>query len=228
MAMATTSCAGPPADGDLRRRVAAAARRLAEEKLVLGTAGNVSQRHGETVAITPTGAVLRELDDDQIVLLDLDGRPRGGDLAPTSELDLHLGVYRRYQAGAVVHTHAPMATAVACVLDELPLVHYAMLAFGGPVRVAPYRTFGTPELAGVTLEALRERSAALMANHGAIVHAPDVETAVEQAILLEWAAGVYWHAAALGTPRALDEQERQAVIAAVMERGYGRMRGRAE
>ena len=215
-------------DDDLRRRVAAAARRLAHEGLVLGTAGNVSQRDGETVAITPTGAALRELADDQVVLVGLDGEPRRGELAPTSELELHLGVYRRYQAGAVVHTHAPMATAVACVVDELPLVHYAMVAFGGPVRVAPYRTFGTPELAEVTLDALHDRGAALMANHGAIVHAGDVETAVEQSLLLEWAAGVYWHAAALGAPRVLGDEERQAVIAAVIERGYGQTRRHGE
>ena len=64
---------------------------------------------------------------------------------PTSELELHLGVYRRYGAGAVVHTHATMATALSCVLDELPVVHYQMLLLGGPVRVAPYATFGSPE-----------------------------------------------------------------------------------
>ena len=97
---------------------------------------------------------------------------------PTSELELHLGVYRRYEAGAVVHTHAPIATALACVLDELPVVHYQMLALGGPVRVAPYATFGTPELAELTLDALEGRTAALMANHGAIAYRPDLDVAV--------------------------------------------------
>ena len=96
----------------------------------------------------PTGAVLAELEPEQVTRR----RPRrravvDGELAPTSELDLHLGVYRRYDAGAVVHTHAPMATALSCVLDELPCVHYQMLLLGGTVPVAPYATFGTPELA---------------------------------------------------------------------------------
>jgi L-fuculose-phosphate aldolase len=117
-----------------------------------------------------------------------------------------------------------MATALACVLDELPLVHYGMLMFGGPVRVAPYRTFGTPELAEVTLDALEGRTAALMANHGAIVYAHDAGAAVENSLLLEWAASVYWHAAAIGTPRALDEHQRQAVLDTVLERGYGQTR----
>lgn len=204
-----------------RRRVAAAARRLAAEGLVVGTAGNVSARAGELVAITPTGAVLAEVEPQDVAVVDLDGDQRAGELAPTSELDLHLGVYRRYEAGAVVHTHAPMATALSCVLDELPCVHYQMLLLGGPVRVAPYRTFGSPELASVTIDALEGRMAALMANHGAIAHAHDVEAAVEQSLLLEWACTVYWRAAAVGPPRALDEEQRQAVVSAAVERNYG-------
>jgi L-fuculose-phosphate aldolase len=212
---------------ELRARVAGAARRLAAEGLVIGTAGNVSARAGGAVAITPTGAVLADLTPEQVVLIDLRGEPLAGDLEPTSELGLHLGVYRRYESGAVVHTHAPMATALACVLDELPLVHYTMLALGGPVRVAPYRTFGTPELAEVTLDALEGRSAALMANHGALAHAPTVEAATELSLLLEWAAGVYWHAASIGTPRTLDDEQQEAFIAAVTERGYGSVRPRS-
>jgi L-fuculose-phosphate aldolase len=187
----------------------------------MGTAGNISEREDDLVAITPTGAVLEELSAEQVAVVDLDGRQIGGELRPTSELDLHLGAYRRYDTGAVVHTHAPIATALSCVLDELPVVHYHLLMLGGPIRVAPYRTFGTPELAAVTLDALEGRAAALMANHGAISHAPDLATAVEFSLVLEWACNVYWHAAAMGTPRSLDSGERQAVVEAVLERGYG-------
>jgi L-fuculose-phosphate aldolase len=205
----------------MRERVAAAARRLADEGLVVGTAGNVSERVEELVAITPTGVVLADVTPEQITIIDLDGAHVEGDLAPTSELDLHLGIYHRYEAGAVVHTHAPMATALSCVLDELPCVHYQMLLLGGPIRVAPYATFGSPELAAVTVEALDGRAAALMANHGAIAYAHDVDAAVEQSLLLEWASTVYWRAAALGTPRALGEEERAAVVTAAIERSYG-------
>src|SRR5205085_9531013 len=169
-----------------------------------------------------TGAVLADATAEQVTVIDLDGRVVGGDLEPTSELDLHLGVYRRYDAGAVVHTHAPMATALSCVLDgELPCVHYQMLLLGGAVRVAPYASFGTPELAESVLDALDGRTAALMANHGAITHAADLDGAVELSLLLEFACSVYWHAAAIGTPRALDEDQRGAVIAAALNRGYG-------
>ena len=205
-----------------REQVAAACRRLAAEGLVVGSAGNVSARAAERVAITPTGAALAALEPAQVTVVDEEGRVVAGELAPTSELDLHLGVYRRYGAGAVVHTHAPMATALACVLDdELPCVHYQMLLLGGSIRIAPYATFGTPELAESVLEALEGRTAALMANHGALNYAAELETAVEHALLLEWACTVYWRAAALGEPRVLDDAQRQAVVAAAVERRYG-------
>jgi L-fuculose-phosphate aldolase len=204
-----------------REHVAAACRRLAVEGLVIGTAGNVSARGHEAVAISPTGAVLADLVPEQVTIVDLEGRVLAGDLEPSSELALHLGVYRRHRAGAVVHTHAPMATALSCVVDELPCIHYQMLLLGGDVRVAPYATFGTRELAESVVDALEGRTVALMANHGAIAYAADAGQAVELSLLLEWACAVYWRAAALGTPRALDQDQQNAVIAAAVERGYG-------
>ena len=209
---------------DERKQIAAASRRLAAEGLVLGTAGNLSVRRKDLVAVTPTGARLETLEPEQVTIVDLDGKVVAGELEPSSELELHLGLYRRYEAGAVVHTHAPMATALSCVLDELPCVHYQMLLLGGPVRVARYATFGTPELAASVLEALEGRCAALMANHGAITHAANLESAIELSLLLEWACAVYWRAATLGPPRILDEAQRNAVVQGAVERRYGAMR----
>jgi L-fuculose-phosphate aldolase len=217
----------PALDG-AREAVAAAARRLATQGLVLGTAGNVSARAGDLVAVTPTGAVLAELEADQIVVVDLDGSTTHGGYAPTSEIELHLGAYRRHRAGAVVHAHSPVGTALACVLDELPLIHYQMLALGGPVRVAPYATFGTSELAELTLDALEGRTAALMANHGMIAIGPDLDAAVANALLLEWAAELYWRAAAIGRPRTLDAGQAQDFIDAVGARNYGSLQGRED
>ena len=212
---------------ELRERVAQAARRLAAEGLVLGTAGNVSERGGDLIAVTPTGAVLDRLEAEQVTVVDRAGDPVEGELEPTSELGLHLGLYRQFEAGAVVHTHAPMATALSCVLEELPVVHYHQLSLGGPIRVAPYETFGTEELARGTTEALEGRRAALMSNHGAIVYGDDVLAAVEDSLLLEWLCSVYWHAAALGPPRTLDAEQSQAVVRAVLERQYGETHARS-
>ncbi|HEX3263322.1 MAG TPA: class II aldolase/adducin family protein [Solirubrobacterales bacterium] len=208
-----------------RTEVAEACRRLAREGLVIGTAGNVSAAAtDDAIAVSPTGAVLAELVPAQVAVVDRGGHLVEGELEPTSELGLHLGIYERYEAGAVVHTHAPMGTALSCVLDELPCVHYGMLLLGGTVPVAPYETFGTPELAAVVLDALEGKTAALMANHGAIAHAPDMAAAVDRALLLEWACTVYWRAAAIGEPSTLDETQRQAVVTAALARGYGTTR----
>jgi L-fuculose-phosphate aldolase len=151
----------------------------------------------------------------------LDGTLLEGGLVPTSELELHLGVYADSGAGAVVHTHAPYSTAVACVLDELPVIHYQQLLLGGAVRVAPYATFGTPELAEGVRAALEGRQAALMASHGSVAVGADLDAAVEHALLLEWLATLHHRASALGTPHVLTEAEQAAVIDAALRRGYG-------
>jgi L-fuculose-phosphate aldolase len=208
-----------------RSAVAAASRRLAADGLVAGTAGNLSARCGEGLfAVTPTGALLATLEAEQVCVIDTDARVVHGDLQPTSEVELHLGIYQRYDAGAVVHTHAPMSTTLACSVDEVPCVHYQMLSLGGAIRVAPYHTFGTPELAQAVLEALDGRRAALMGNHGAVTYGNDLDAAVEATLLLEWACGVYWRAQLMGTPRILSEEQQLAVIAAAIERRYGAVR----
>jgi L-fuculose-phosphate aldolase len=204
-----------------REQVAAACRHLATAGLVHHTAGNVSVRAGERIAITPTGAELAALAPADVTLIDRAGGVVDGDLAPTSELDLHLAVYERYDAGAVVHTHAPVSTALSCVLDELPCVHYEMLMLGGPVRVAPYETFATPALAAAAVAALDGRTAALLANHGTIAFGADLDAAIRATELLEWAATVYWRAAQIGMPRTLDEHARQAVVDVAIARNYG-------
>lgn len=207
-----------------REAVAASARQLAAAGLVSGTNGNVSVRTEDLVAVSPTGAVLGELQAADVCVVDRAGTVVDGALAPTSELQLHLGVYDRYGSTAVVHTHAPMATAIGCVLDELPCIHYEMLALGGGVRVAPYRTFGTQELADVAVEGLVDRTAVLLANHGAITHGWSLEQAVRGTELLEWASALYYRASQLGTPRVLSEQDLRDVVTAASERSYGATR----
>jgi L-fuculose-phosphate aldolase len=211
---------------DLRDDVATAARRLAAEGLLIGTAGNVSARVPGTdlVAVTATGSVLARCTVAEVSVVDPAGSVVAGDLAPTSELDLHRAVYAGTAAGAVVHTHAPYATAVSCVADALPVLHYQQLLLGGEVRVAPYATFGTPELAEAVVAALEGRAAALMANHGAVNHAATLDGAVEGALLLEWCARLHVNATALGTPRPLTGEQQLAVVEAAIARSYGSTR----
>ncbi|MCR1785125.1 class II aldolase/adducin family protein [Nocardioides carbamazepini] len=204
-----------------RQEVAAAARRLAAAGLLVGTAGNVSARAGDRVAITATGIALGACTADDVTVVSLDGEVIDGTLEPTSELGLHLGVYADSPAAAVVHTHAPFATALACVLDALPVLHYQQLALGGEIRVAPYATFGTGELAAHVRAALDGRSAALLANHGSVTVGGTLDAAVENALLLEWLCQLHHRASTLGTPRALTEAQQSDVVRAAIERGYG-------
>lgn len=204
-----------------RESVAAAARRLADHGLLIGTAGNVSLRVGSLVAVTGTGAVLGSCTAEDVTVVDRAGAVVEGRRPPSSELGLHLGVYDDTGAGAVVHTHAPFATALGCVLDELPVVHYQQLLLGGTIRVVPYATFGSAELAGHVREALADRQAALMANHGSVAVGATLEEAVERALLLEWLCTLHHRAAALGSPRALTEEQQADVVAAALASSYG-------
>lgn len=130
----------PPAREALERawdELVATARRTAAEGLVVGTSGNVSVRVGDTVLVTPSGVPYDRLAPGDLCGVALDGRQVLGSLVPTSELPMHLAVYRATDARAVVHTHAVHATAVSTLVTELPLIHYMAAALGGPVRVAP-------------------------------------------------------------------------------------------
>ena len=206
-----------------RDDVAAAARRLAAEGLLVGSAGNVSMRVRDLVAVTASGVVLADTRAHDVVLVDHDGALVDGGLRPTSELGLHLGVYADDPTvGAIVHTHAPWSTAAACVLDELPVLHYQQLLLGGAIRVAPYATFGSAELATHVRAALAGRQAALMGNHGSVAVGPTLEKAVEHAVLLEWLAALHHRASALGTPRVLTDDEQTAVVLAALSTSYGK------
>jgi L-fuculose-phosphate aldolase len=211
-----------------RAQIVHACRELSAAGLVVGTAGNVSVRSGDLVAVTPSGVDYAGLSASDIGVHRLDGTPVEAPLAPTSELPLHLAVYRAYSepgpaaAAAVVHTHPAAATAVSTLTDELPAIHYYMAMFGGGVRVAPYATYGTDELARNVVEALRGRTACLMGSHGAVTIGPDLKTAYDRSVYLEWLSDVYLRAAAAGKPRLLPPAEIEAVAAKLA--GYGQRR----
>jgi len=204
-----------------REAIVTTCQELHRAGLVVGTAGNVSVRDGDLVAVTPSGVRYAGLTSEQVGVHRLDGTAVEAPLAPTSELPLHLAVYAaRPEAGAVVHTHSPAATALSTLVDEVPAVHYYVAMFGGTsVPVAAYATYGTDELAGNVVRALRDRTGCLMGNHGAVTLGPDLGTAQEKSVYLEWLCEVYLRAASAGTPRILPDAEIATVIAKMA--GYG-------
>lgn len=206
---------------EIRQQVSTASRQLAAWGHASGTSSNVSVRNGERIAVTATGVRLATATPEQITVVDPSGNVVEGELAPTSELALHLAVYAGTPAGAVVHTHAPYATALGLVLEEVPVVHYEQLLLGGSLRVAPFAVFGTEALASGVQQALQGRKGALMANHGAVVWGRDLAEALDLMVLLEGVCALYWRARSLGEPRVLGLAEQRGVIEEAMRRRYG-------
>jgi L-fuculose-phosphate aldolase len=205
---------------EAREAIVATCRELASAGLVVGTAGNVSVREKGLVAVTPSSVRYGELTPELVGVHQLDGAAVEAPLAPTSELPLHLAIYQdRPEASAVVHTHSPAATALSVLADEVPSVHYYVAMFGGPVVVAPYATYGTEELARNVVRALRDRTACLMGNHGAVTIGPDLATAHDKSVYLEWLCDVYLRASSAGAPRLLSGAEIATVAGKLA--GYG-------
>jgi L-fuculose-phosphate aldolase len=199
---------------EARRALSEGARAVAESGLVVGSAGNVSVRVGDEMLITPRRYALAAVEPGDCVRVRLeDGAvvEASDGVDPSSETPLHRAVYAASDAGAVVHTHSHFATVLSTLVDEIPPVHYGTIAFGGRVRVAPYATFGTDELAASVEAALQGRRAALIANHGAVTLAGEVDRAVALAIELEWLSSVAYHAMVAGKPRLLDDAELERV-----------------
>jgi L-fuculose-phosphate aldolase len=187
-------------------------KRMARDRLVVGSAGNMSIRSGQAILMTPSGIGYEEITAAAINVLDAGGSVLEGTGRRSSEWPMHRQVYELTDAGAVVHTHSPFATAVSTVCEEIPAVHYSVLRLGGPnVRVAPYTTFGSDGLARLAAAALADRTAALLQNHGAVVYGATLAEAYDRALLLEWLAEVYWRALLIGSPRVLDDTELAAV-----------------
>jgi len=199
-------------------------RRAAATGLSIGTAGNLSIRVDDGVLITPSGRDVEHTEPLDICLVDFDGKQITGELRPSSEVPMHLAVYRTTDAAAVVHTHSPYATALSLTMTELPSVHYTINGLGGPVRVAPYATFGTPQLAGHIAVALKDRQAAILQNHGTIAIGASLRRAFDRAVLLEWLCTLYWRALQAGTPKILSEAELADVAKQSAHLHYGSQR----
>lgn len=207
----------------LREDLLAAARDMSEAGLNVGTSGNASVRVRDGMLITPTGLKAEDCEPADMVFVDANGRAHG-DRAPSSEWSMHLGVYAdRADAGAILHAHPPFATALACHRLDIPPFHYMIARFGGStVRCARYATFGTSALCEAVREAMRNRSACLLANHGMLVSGRDAAHALDMAIEFETLCEQYWRALQLGEPALLSQAEMDEVMARFA--GYGQPR----
>lgn len=197
----------------LRREIISTARALPKLGLTKGTSGNVSARIAEGFLITPSGTPYAQLSEDKIVKLDLQGCYRG-DILPSSEWRMHLDFYlAKPDCGAVVHCHSPRATALACHRKGIPAFHYMVaLAGGDRIECGRYESFGTRALSEAMIEALGDRNACLLANHGQIAGGTTLKKALGVAEGVEDLADQYLSSLALGEPLLLDATEMAGIL----------------
>jgi len=189
--------------------------KMVESGLTTGTGGNLSiiNRESGRVAVSPSGIEYGVLRPEDVVLTDMDGNILDGDCKPSSELGFHLAVYlQRRDVQAVVHTHSPYATTMACLGWEIPAVHYLVGFAGKKVPIAPYATFGTPELAGSVADTIGEYNALLLANHGLLAVGANVDAAFAAAEEIEFVARIYYQTQSIGKPVILPGEEMEIVL----------------
>ncbi|MCS7101640.1 MAG: class II aldolase/adducin family protein [Burkholderiaceae bacterium] len=215
-----------PEDGPaLRAQVIATARAMNATGINVNKAGNVSARcvrgTREGLVITPTGVPYEALVPEDLVFIPLtvaagEDLPAGtaGTRAPSSEWRFHRDILRtRPEFNAIVHTHSPAATALACHGLGIPAFHYMVAVAGGAdIRCAPYATFGTQALSEAALAALAGRKACLLAHHGVIACERDLACALALAVEVENLAEVYLRARLLGEPPRLPDDEMTRVL----------------
>lgn len=194
------------------REVVQAGKEIYERGLVAGTWGNISRRLEEDknkFAVTPSGMDYGEIEEDDIVIMNLDGEKIDGTRRPSTETPLHRHIYQaRDDAKAIVHTHSTYASAVACTrIDIPPIVEDMVQIVGGTVKIADYRLPGTEELAEAAVDALGERNAVLLANHGAVSLGEDMTEALKVAEIVEKSAKILILAETLEKPQELSEDD---------------------
>jgi L-fuculose-phosphate aldolase len=202
---------------NLRQELIVTAREMNRSGLNRGTSGNLSVRSGEGMLITPSGLPYDTLGEDDIVYLEDGGDEQpnsAGQRKPSSEWRIHRDVYRaRPDAQAILHAHPAYSMALACLRRPLPAFHYMVAVAGGrDIRCAEYATFGSQALSDHVLQALENRRACLMANHGIIALAGDLAGALSLALEIEQLACSYLQCLAAGEPVLLDDAEMDRVL----------------
>jgi L-fuculose-phosphate aldolase len=207
---------GALAAPEIRTEIVRVAQLLRGRGLAIGTSGNVGARLPDgRIAITPSTMDYDEMTPDDVVIVEADGSPSEGRRGPSSELRIHVEVFAaRPDVRAIVHTHSPFATTFAAARRPVPAVHYVLALLVAPgrdvLRVAPYATFGTAELARNAVTTLGDDQAVLLASHGAIAVAGSLASALGRAERVEELAMLAWRAEQIGGAHLLTAAELDA------------------
>ena len=187
---------------------------LNSENLSALRSGNISIRHNDGFLITPSGVKYSSLKNEDIVFVSLDGKFEEKKMKPSSEWRFHKDIYiNKTEANAIVHAHSPHATAVSAHSKDIPAFHYMVaLAGGDDIKCAMYATFGTQELSNNIIDALENRKACLMSNHGQVAFGNNLESAFELALEIENICHQYINTIKLGIPKILSKKEMELIL----------------
>ena len=209
-----------------REQLVAYGRQMSAAGLSTGTSGNLSIYDPEEglMAITPSGLDYFSLTAEDVVVTDLEARVVEGTRKPSSEWALHTLFYKRHpEARAVVHTHSMFCTTLAVLGQPIRAVHYAIAGAGvAEVPCAPYRLFGTEELAEQAVETCGDGRAVLLGNHGLVAWEESLPKAYALARDLEFVAELQWRAAAVGQANVLTGE--QMAVALKRYETYGQQK----
>jgi L-fuculose-phosphate aldolase len=210
----------------LREQLLKISQRLITTGLNKGTAGNCSVRSGDSFLVTPSGMAVEDMTADSMVQMQFDGSYEQNKI-PSSEWRFHRDILaNRPDVNAIVHTHSMFTTTLACLHKDIPPFHYMIAVAGGDtIRCAPYALFGSQALSDNALEALIDRKACLLANHGMIALGKDLYDALAVTVEVENLCEQYWRVlqisgGQLGEPHILSEAEMRDVFQQF--KGYGK------
>jgi len=199
-----------PTHEDARTAICEYGRSLLDDDLTTGTGGNLSVRlTADRIAISPSGIPYEDIDPADVPVVETDGTVVAGELAPSTELPMHLAVYEeRGGVGGVIHTPSPYATTFGSLGEPIAASHYLLSFTGSEVPVAEYRTHATRELGAAAVDALgQEYNAALLRNHGVLTADGSLDDAYTVALMVEYCARIHHQARAIGEPEILPDEE---------------------
>lgn len=204
----------PVAEKQARQQLIDTALKMSETGLSPGRSGNVSRRWRDGMLITPSAMHYGDMMPEDVAFVDGNGVSHGVGRKPSTEWPFHQTIYEvRGDAGAVVHCHSLNATALACARKPIPAFHYMVAVAGGKdIPLVPYATFGTKKLAKLIQSAVRDRDACLLANHGQITLAGDLDGALDLAVEVESLAAQYLKVLATGEAHILSDREMAKVV----------------
>lgn len=207
---------------NLKREMVEVCRALYQRQLLAAMDGNLSVRHGENLLTTPSGINKGFIQEKDILTVDFTGQVLAGAGQPTSELLLHLEVYRtRPEVRAAIHAHPPIATAFTIAGLSLAegILPEVVLSLGA-IPTAPYATTGTSEMATAVRDLLPYYDAILLEQHGALTVGKTLWEAYNRMEKVEHAAWTVWLARQLGGARSLPSEEVATLTHLGISKGY--------